>query len=198
MDEVTRIETSPSSNQEVPNDEAPLCYYVNKVEKPHGSTVKLGGNTHFKCNYCGVVFLGSYSRVKAHLLKIPNKGIKACPKVTSSHRLEMQRMHDQVENDKLEREQRSQIPLPPPPPSRGPIPIPSFQRQEGSGSTNPVDGKRRNVTVNSPLEKAFQNNARHELDNRIVRMFYISELPFNFARNSYYRNSYAYVATYSI
>ena len=104
MDEVTSTETSPSSNQEVLNDEAPLCYYVNKVEKPHGSTVKLGGNTHFKCNYCGVVFLGSYNRVKAHLLKIPNKCVKACPKVTPSHGLEMQRMHDQVENDKLERE----------------------------------------------------------------------------------------------
>ena len=52
--------------------------------------------------------------------------------------------------------------------------------------------------MNSPLEKAFQNNARHELDNRIVRMFYTSELPFNFARNSYYRNSYAYAAAHSI
>ena len=57
-------------------------------------------------------FLGSYSRVKAHLLKISNKGIRACDTVTPSHRLEMQRMHDQVENNKLERECRSQIPLP--------------------------------------------------------------------------------------
>ena len=72
--------------------------------------------------------MGSYSRVKAHLLKIPNKGIRACPKVTPSHRLEMQRMHDQIENDKLKREQRSQIPFPPPPPGRRPIPIPSFWR----------------------------------------------------------------------
>ena len=46
----------------------------------------------------------SYSRVKAHLLQIFGKGIKACLKVTKSHRLEMQRMHDQVENDKLEKE----------------------------------------------------------------------------------------------
>ena len=64
-------------------------------------------------------------------------------------------MHDRVENDKLERERRSQIPLPPPPPSRGPIPISPFRRHEGSDSTNPVDGKRRKVTVNSPLEIAF-------------------------------------------
>ena len=50
----------------------------------------------------------------------------------------------------------------------------------------------------SPIEKAFQNNARHELDSRIVRMFYTGGLPFNFARNPYYRNSYAYAATYSV
>ena len=182
----------------MPNDEAPLWQYVHEVEKPLGSTIKSGGNTYFKCNYCGVVILGSYSKVKAHLLKIPNKGVKACPKVTPSHRLEMQRMHVQVENDKLERERRSQIPLPPPPPGRGPIPIPSFQRQEGSDNINPVDGKKRKVIVNSPLERAFQNNVRHELDSRIARMFYIGGLSFNFARNPYYRSSYSYAATNSI
>ena len=54
-------------------------------------------------------------------------------------------MHDQVENDKLEIEQRIRIPLPPPLPGPGPIPISPFRRQEGSDtdSTNPVDGKRR-------------------------------------------------------
>ena len=50
----------------------------------------------------------------------------------------------------------------------------------------------------SPIEKAFQTTARHELDSRIARMFYTSGLPFNFARNPYYRNSYAYDATHSI
>ena len=126
MDEITSTETSPSSNEEVLNDEAPLWQYMHKVEKPPGSTVKLGGNTHFKCNYCGVVILGSYSKVKAHLLQISGKGIRACRNVSKSHKLEMQQMHDQVKNEKLEREWRSQIPLPPPPPGRGPIPIPSF------------------------------------------------------------------------
>ena len=72
---------------------------MTKVENPPGACVKKGGNTYFKCNYCDVVYMGSYSRVKAHLLKINNKGIKACPIVTPSHRQEMQRMHDQVEND---------------------------------------------------------------------------------------------------
>ena len=52
--------------------------------------------------------------------------------------------------------------------------------------------------MNSTLEKAFQNNARHDLDSRIARMFYTGGLPFNFARNPYYSSSYAYVATHSI
>ena len=94
MDETTSTETSPSLDEEVLNADASLWQYVNKLEKPLGSTSKLGGNTHFKCNYCGGIFLGSYSRVKAHLLKISNKGIRVCDIMTPSHRLEMQRMHD--------------------------------------------------------------------------------------------------------
>ena len=105
-------------------------------------------------------------------------------------------MHDQVENDKLEKERRSQIPLPPPLPSRGPIPL--SPRQEGSGSIDPVNGKRRKVTTNSPLKRAFYNNARHELDSRIARMFYTRGLPFHFARNPNYCSSYAYAATHNI
>ena len=65
------------------------------------------------------------------------------------------------------------MPLPSPIPGREPIPISPFRRQEGSDtdSTNPVDGKRRKVTRISPIEKAFQNNARHELDSIIAGCF---------------------------
>ncbi|KAK4592402.1 hypothetical protein RGQ29_016798 [Quercus rubra] len=196
MDEVNSTESS----QEVSNAESPLWQYVTKVEKPAGASVKSSGNTYFKCNYCDIVFMGSYSRVKAHLLQISGKGIRACRNVSKSHMLEMERMHDQVETNKLEQEQRSQILLPPPPPGRG-IPISPFRRQEesdSSHSTNSVDAKRRKVTMNTTLEKAFQNNARHDLDSRIARMFYTSGLPFNFARNPHYRSSYAFAATHSV
>ena len=36
------------------------------------------------------------------------------------------------------------------------------------------------------------------MDSRIARIFYTGGLPFNFVRNPYYRNSYAYAATHSI
>ena len=87
MDEVTSTKTS---SQEVPNAECPFWQYVTKVEKPPGACVKKGGNTYFKCNYCDIVYLGSYSRIKAHLLKINNKCIKAFPIMTPSHRQEIQ------------------------------------------------------------------------------------------------------------
>ena len=54
------------------------------------------------------------------------------------------------------------------------------------------------MTANSPLERSFQNNVRHELDSRIARMFYIGGLSFHFARNPNYRSSYAYVANHNI
>ena len=85
MDEATSIK--PSSN-------GTLWQYVIKLEKPLTSTSKLGGKTHFKCNYCDGIFVGSYSRVKAHLSQISGKRFRECKNVTSGHRLEMQRMHD--------------------------------------------------------------------------------------------------------
>ncbi|TYI14315.1 hypothetical protein ES332_A08G113000v1 [Gossypium tomentosum] len=37
---------------------------------------KFGGNKKFCCQYCGAVRAGSYTKVKAHLLKIANQGIE--------------------------------------------------------------------------------------------------------------------------
>ena len=54
------------------------------------------------------------------------------------------------------------------------------------------------MIANSPLERTFQNNVRHELDSRIARMFYTGGIPFHFARNPNYCSSYAYVATHNI
>ena len=74
----------------------------------------------------------------------------------------------------------------------------SLISETGSDNTNPIDGKRMKVNMYSPLERAFQNNARHELDSRIGRMFYTDGLSSNFARNPYYCSSYAYATTHSI
>ena len=60
------------------NLRAPLWSHVQIIEKTPG-----GGNTKWKCDYCGHEALSSYSRVSAHLLKkTGNHGIHACKKAT--------------------------------------------------------------------------------------------------------------------
>jgi hypothetical protein len=63
----------------MPDGNAPLWTYVTKIEKSSGGR----GSMSFKCNYCQEIYKGSYFRVKTHLLRIANVGIKGCPKVTA-------------------------------------------------------------------------------------------------------------------
>ena len=56
---------------------APLWKYITKLEK----TSVGGENVAFRCNYCEKTFKGTYSRVKAHLLKLSKFGIQPCAKV---------------------------------------------------------------------------------------------------------------------
>ena len=59
--------------------DAPLRRYVTRVSG--GKTMGRGGNTTWTCNFCKKLFNGSYSRVKAHLLKRSGVRIQSCSKV---------------------------------------------------------------------------------------------------------------------
>lgn len=61
------------------NQAAPLWKHVTLLEKTGG---KSGGNVRSHYHFCQGIINGSYSRVKAHLLKISGYGTKGCPKVT--------------------------------------------------------------------------------------------------------------------
>jgi hypothetical protein len=56
----------------------PLWRHVNKIK---GSN-PFGGNAKSECKFCEKVITVSYTRVRAHLLKIPNCGVSICKKVT--------------------------------------------------------------------------------------------------------------------
>ncbi|XP_030963547.1 uncharacterized protein LOC115984664 [Quercus lobata] len=70
-----------------------LWKYVTRLEKVSVG----GGNVSFKCNYCEKTFKGSYSRVKAHLLKLPKFGIQVCAKVGDEYHDEIQKLEDAFE-----------------------------------------------------------------------------------------------------
>ena len=61
----------PSKSQGVDYDDKPLWNHV-KVLSTGASG---GGNRVWSCNYCCKKVTGSYSKVKAHLLRLPNHGV---------------------------------------------------------------------------------------------------------------------------
>ena len=54
--------------------------------------------------------------------------------------------------------------------------------------------RKRRLTGKSPLERAFNNGCKEQSTSLIARMFYSCGIPFHFARNPHYVNSYKYVA----
>ena len=93
-DDFTKMNTeteSEKSSAEIAT--APLYKYVTKLEKASVG----GGNVAFKCNYCEKTFKGSYSRVKAHMLKLSKFGIQPCAKVRDEYQNEMQKLEDAYE-----------------------------------------------------------------------------------------------------
>jgi hypothetical protein len=169
------ISSSGGFGTSMPDGNTPLWAYVIKIEKSSGR----GGNMSFKCNYYQEIYKGSYYRVKAHLLRIVNVGIKGCPKVTAEHKLEMQKLQDAAGQKKISKE--STIILPP---------------GDGSESisSNMFGARKRKLTGKSPLERAFNNGYKEHLTSLIARMFYSGGIPFHFARNPHYVNSYKYAA----
>ncbi|KAG8388823.1 hypothetical protein BUALT_Bualt02G0165100 [Buddleja alternifolia] len=85
-----------------------LWQFVTKL----GKSSEGGGNQNFTCNICNVTYKGSYSRVKAHLLKLVGSGIKSCPKIIVGKIIEMSKL----EGEAIERRECSSkikmVPLP--------------------------------------------------------------------------------------
>lgn len=73
----------------------PLLLYVAKMAdsstQPKPGKQR-GGTRHWKCNVCGHSWVGSYSRIKMHLLGVGGKGVYICSKLTILQKSELLRM----------------------------------------------------------------------------------------------------------
>uniref|UniRef100_A0A0A9FL63 BED-type domain-containing protein n=1 Tax=Arundo donax TaxID=35708 RepID=A0A0A9FL63_ARUDO len=129
---------------------APLWDHVTILEPAKTG----GGNTKWKCNYCPMGKVTSYTRVEAHLLQFKGKGIAVCPNVSfemlSYMRAEVKRCQDLVEKA---RERSVSLPTEPAP----------------SHSQN---SSKKNKRPESQLEKAWAIQDRKHLDALIARGFY--------------------------
>ncbi|XP_050379561.1 uncharacterized protein LOC126796890 [Argentina anserina] len=176
--------TEPSVDSNVEeNLSAPLWKYVTKdiVVDADGVARAGGGNVTFTCSFCEKRFNGSHSRVEAHFLKIPRKGIKPCTKVTQAKMQEMQQLLDWCAQQLRERAPNK-------------VPLPPSSSFSGSGSSYfPLmerDDEAKKRRVSPQLAKAFKIEDRQQCDAEIARLFYSSGLSFNVARNPLYRSSY--------
>ena len=62
-------------------DDKTLWNHVTVVSTPKAG----GGNRVWSCNYCNKKVTSSYSKVKAHLLKIPNQWVEGCKALSMMH-----------------------------------------------------------------------------------------------------------------
>jgi hypothetical protein len=171
--------TNVDSNEE--DASKPLWKYVTKHGKINGG----GGNMLWQCNFCNRTHKSSYTRVRAHLLKLPGQGIGVCKKVTIKDISEMQKLEDEAKERARENA-----------PKKVPLPR-SSDNTESSFFLEGFHSKKRKSNVGgriNPIDKAFDNAKRSELDGHIARMFFSGGLPFHLARNPYYLSSYTFAA----
>ena len=100
------------------------------------------------CNFYGEEKQGTYTRVKAHLLKITRQGIGVCQKVRVENITEMRKMEDEVTN-RISNSQPKRVPLPTA--TSTTIGSPSLPLSNQSV----LDALKRIRTNDSPLGRAF-------------------------------------------
>ncbi|XP_057418634.1 uncharacterized protein LOC130712832 [Lotus japonicus] len=131
-----------------------------------------GGNFQVHCKLCDKFFHGSYTRVRAHLLKIPRQGIGFCKKLTQAKLIDMLKLDNEA-TIMIEKSKTETTPLPP------------------LSSESPTADHKKRKTCGA-LENAFNMQGRETLDYEIARMFYSFGLSFHFAINPHFKKAFAY------
>ncbi|CAL5412651.1 unnamed protein product [Camellia sinensis] len=153
----------PVKPQGIEFDDKPVWNHVKVLSIPVGG----GGNRCWSCNYCNKKVTGSYSKVKAHLLKISNCGVEACKAINDDVFETLKKEHEVAEKKRAQqhldaRKKTDYVSLP-----------------EGSDLLQNI---KRKGSISGPLAAAFNVAKRDIADKQAARMFYASALSFNLAR----------------
>ncbi|XP_074308360.1 uncharacterized protein LOC141643211 [Silene latifolia] len=171
-----------ASTQSDDIEDTPLWRFVDKGPKLANG----GGNASFRCHFCNLVRGGTYTRVRAHLLKIPGKGVSTCENLSIDDQVKLKQLDDAVEAKKRAAA-KPKVPL---------FPNESSSSDVNSRQPHIQIGKKRKSINTIPMTLNIQS--RNHLDAEIARMFYTGGLPFNLARNPYYVRSYSFAASNQI
>jgi hypothetical protein len=187
----------------------PLLLYATKVvghsinKKPGG---KRGGACKWTCNICGHPWIGSYSRVKMHLLGIGGKGFTVCTTLTMMERSEllgiqmavdakgtfssqnvMREAYENVEatttsKRKSKGKKSSMGLMTPPSPVDSGI---SSSKHKGSHS----------CAVGPTIVNMYNKMNRDNTDDAIGKSFFSNGIPFHVSRSPYYKEMVKAIAT---
>lgn len=165
----------PDADVGLGNAKYPLWAHATKLSAdPTGR----GGNKRFQCHFRLKDFPGSYLRVRAHFLKIANAGVSPCQKLPHDVFVQLQK-ENQAAQDLIEHgPTRSTIRLPP---------------SKASGSS-----KKRKTGKQQGIVESFDLETKQQADALIARMYFTGGVPFNLARNPYYRESYRFIASHDM
>uniref|UniRef100_A0A803M3X6 DUF659 domain-containing protein n=1 Tax=Chenopodium quinoa TaxID=63459 RepID=A0A803M3X6_CHEQI len=157
----TSCNVSGSSNSSKSmKDPYPLWKFVVKGDRISGG----GGNYNWKCNFCGEVKNGSYTRVKAHLLGEQRKGIQTCNKVKIDDLAKLRKFHRESKDYKKSL-------LPKVPPFSNEL-ISSHTSTEATSVRLDSSDNVKKRKSNNTIFDAFNMKSRDHLDSEIARMFY--------------------------
>jgi hypothetical protein len=139
----------------------PLRVHVTRYNT--GSESGRGGNSRFKCHFCDGDFPGSYSRVRAHLLKTRCGGVQICSNISHS-------VHEQLCKEDRDATAIAANSAP----KNELIKLPPYENSSLPPSAKKRKGKQTNIA------DSFTAEERHIADSNIARMFYTGGLHINF------------------
>ena len=159
----------PSTAQGAIFDDKPLWNHVQVVTVADGG----GGNRTWVCNYCNKRVVGSYTKVKGHLMRLPRHNVEGCSAISDEILEVIKKEYEAAEAKKAElalnaRKKAEYVSIP-------------------EGSDLLQQKKRKGMAPQGALPSAFNVAQRDVADKEAARMFYASGLPFNFARSPYFR-----------
>ena len=180
----------------------PLLLYASIVNVNDPSTnrkgKKGGGSRHWVCNVCNHPWVGSYSRVRQHLLSIGGKGVSVCAKLTLLQRNELMRLqmaadakgtfssqnvtskeHHSAKESSKRKANRSTC-MPPPSPI------------ETSSSRRKVS---RSCAIGPTITGMYGKLSRDDTDDAIGKFLFADGIPFHVTRSPYYKEMVRAIAS---
>ncbi|XP_057502746.1 uncharacterized protein LOC130786472 [Actinidia eriantha] len=132
-----------------------------------------GGNQTWNCNYCNKKVIGSYTKVKGHLLRFAHHNVEGCMEISDDVLEAIKKEHEQLKQKKAQQALNARRK------------VDNISIPEGSDLLQQKKCKGMASGKNA-LVSSFNVAERDVADKKAARMFYASGLLFNFARSPYF------------